>query len=434
MARSRFGIALSAALGVTAAALAGSALHVTAHPGITPRADKDVLFANFIPQFGLAGGRPPSTVDQVESVTVFNQSALGQGQSVRVTGVSVQKTSTVGEVNPWRIGPGEDCTGATIAPQGYCVVTLTFHPEPIPLDTDISGELDLTLGDTTVFSQQVSTTSEPGFEEPPMSPRQIDYGNVNVGRTTAPQTVTVSADGGVTQVMSVLPVPQPQQPNAAGDYRLATDSCTNNQFGPFVGSCTIGITATPAAGGNRPAFFDIAVCDPGQFPLSDPANHTGNRVPPPAVPPGQALICGPSDNPPPGPILAKHILVTLTANGVPPTVPGQTFTPTLAALPTVAPAGRTAMITGTGFPDNTTVTLALVPLGTPTTTNLATVPGSVSTTTNGIGGFTNQLILIMPHTPPGHYEIMGTTATTNATVGFLVAPGIQEPPKFVTRH
>jgi hypothetical protein len=432
--RSRFGIALSAALGVAAAALAGSALHVTSHPGITPRADKDVLFANFIPQFGLTGGRPPSTVDQIASVTVFNQNALGQGQSVRVTSVSVQKTSTVGEVNPWRIGPGEDCTGATIAPQGYCVVTLTFHPEPIPLDTGISGELTLTLGDTTVFSQEVSTTSEPAFEEPPVSPRQFDYGNVNVGTTTAPQTVTVSADGSVTQVMSVLPVPQPQQPDAAGDYRVATDNCTNNPLNPFVGTCAIGITATPAAAGNRPALLDIAVCDPDQFPLSDPANHTGNRVPPPAVPPGQALICGQDVNPPQEPILAKHILVTLTANGMPPTVPNPAFTPTLTAFPVVAPAGRTTLVTGTGFPDNTTVTLALVPLGTPTTTNLATVPGSISTATNGIGGFANQLILIMPHTPPGRYEIMGTTATANATVGFLVAPGIQEPPKFVTRH
>lgn len=434
MTRSRFGIALSAALGVAAAALVGGALHTASHHDLTALADRDVLLAGDIPQFG-----DPSNVDQIESITVFNTSALGQGRSVRVTNVSVQVTGPAGVANPWRIGPGEDCTGATIAPQGYCVIPLSFHPEPIPIDTGLTGEVDLTLGDTTVFSDFISSTSEPDVEVPPTNPLQINYGNVTVGTTAPAHLVTLTSANIPEMIMSELTVPVPRQPNAAGDYRAATDTCTNTTLPTFGGMCAIGVTATPAAAGNRPALLDIAYCDPNEFPLSDPANDTGNRVPPPAVPPGQELICGQNtgeNGSPSGPILAQHILVTLTANGVSPesAPPGQTFTPTLTALPAVAPAGRTTMVTGTGFPDNTTVTLALVPLGTPTTTSLATVPGSISTTTNGIGGFTNQLILIMPHTPPGQYEIMGTTATTNATVGFLVAPGIQEPPKFVTRH
>jgi len=154
-------------------------------------------------------------------------------------------------------------------------------------------------------------------------------------------------------------------------------------------------------------------------------------VPPPAVPPGQELVCGQGDG---TPNIAQHVLVALTANGVAPATPGQTFTPTLTALPAVAPAGRTTMITGTGFPDNTAVTLALVPLGTPATTNPATVVGSVSVTTNGIGGFANQAMLIMPHTTPGQYEVLGVAGSVGATLPFLVAPGTQEPPKFVTRH
>jgi hypothetical protein len=68
-------------------------------------------------------------------------------------------------------------------------------------------------------------------------------------------------------------------------------------------------------------------------------------------------------------------------------------------------------------------------MGTP-----AALPGAISVTTNGIGGFTNQLLMIMPHTPPGHYEIRAATPGATATLAFLVVPGTQEPPKFVNRH
>jgi len=96
--------------------------------------------------------------------------------------------------------------------------------------------------------------------------------------------------------------------------------------------------------------------------------------------------------------------------------------------------GRTTEVTGTGFPANATVTFALVPIGTAPTTNLNIVPGVRTTTTNGIGAFTNQIMVLMPHTAIGGYEILATATTVNATTPFLITPGTEQPPKFVDRH
>jgi hypothetical protein len=129
------------------------------------------------------------------------------------------------------------------------------------------------------------------------------------------------------------------------------------------------------------------------------------------------------------------MLVSLTATGTPkPPPPGNPFTPMLTANPPVAPAGRATQVSGTGFPNNTAVTLALVPVGTPPVANLATVLGATSVTTNGIGAFSNQILMVMPHTPPGNYEIRAAAPGATATLAFLVTPGSQEPPKFVNRH
>ncbi|HEX9339038.1 MAG TPA: hypothetical protein VF892_24265, partial [Pseudonocardiaceae bacterium] len=91
-----------------------------------------------------------------------------------------------------------------------------------------------------------------------------------------------------------------------------------------------------------------------------------------------------------------------------------------------------------GFPVNTPVTFALVALGTAPDANLRSVPGLVDTTTDGNGNFTDKVMLIMPHLPPGQYEILAQAqfgkVPLTASVDFLVAPGSQEPPKFAGRH
>jgi hypothetical protein len=372
--------------------------------------------------------------NQINTLTVMNTGKTPITITNAVTTIERQP------VNPWHIVPGEDCKGATLLPiDGYCVVSVEFSP--------VAGA-EVVLGTVVVTAADGSTdtadldASDVELDSLTANPIQLDYGSRNVGTTSAAQQITLGASPNAFdyEPLSITAVNRPGQPAAAGDYHKTSDNCTNLDMffgndgpdGPL--SCQIGETVAPTAGGSRPAFLDVAYCDPFDFGRGEPSGG-GSEVPlpPPAVGPGHELICGPDDG---RPIMAKHLLIGLTATGVPTgTTTTNPFAPTLTASPPLAPAGRTTLLTGTGFPDNTTVTLGLVPAGTPTTASLAGVPGTTTVTTNGIGGFSNLVMLIMPHTTSGQYEILAQAApTATATVAFLVTPGTQEPPKFVTRH
>jgi hypothetical protein len=229
---------------------------------------------------------------------------------------------------------------------------------------------------------------------------------------------TISAGGYC--VVSV--VDNQGSPAAFADYHITSDGCTGKSL--LIDSeegvqpdCAIGVTDTPGAAGSRPAYLAIAYC--GQPAVIEGHTHTPiGKATPAALPNDPAPGCPDQ----PG-VTALHVLVSLTGTGI------GTATP-----PPLSPAGRTTLVSGTGFPHNATVTPALVPLGTSSTTDPTTVPGFATATTDGSGTFGNQLMLVMPHTTPGQYEILAQAPAAAATVGFLVTPGTQEPSKFVTRH
>jgi hypothetical protein len=379
-----------------------------------------VLQTSFVAEFDFR-----ATSSEVATVTVVNPSA----GPVSITGATTTASGVA--VSPWQVIPGdEDCTGATLRPLvGYCVISLRFTSIGKPL----RGAVMITATDGTV--QATLDASDQGLGGPTVSPESIDFGNLTVATTSLAQHVTATAaeNFSETMIMSVSTVDSPTAPGNAADYHTATDACTGTRLTrePFNPTCQLGETATPAATGKRPAFLDITYCYPQDFNRGTPPGG-GSQVPlpPPAVPPGQELVCAQGDG---FPIYANHLLVSLTSTGVAlPTPPS--FTATLIANPPLAPAGRTTSVSGTGFPSNATVTFALVPVGTAPTTNLSTVPGVTTATTNGIGAFTDRIMVLMPHTPAGGYEILATTATVGASTPFLITPGTEQPPKFVDRH
>jgi hypothetical protein len=364
-----------------------------------------------------------STSSEVATVTVVNPSA----GPISITGAT---TTATGAVNPWQVIPGdEDCVGATLRPLvGYCVISLRFTSNGQVL----RGAVVITASDGT--AEAILVASDQGLDAPTVSPESIDFGSLTVATTSQAHQVTTTAAESFREsmIMSVSTVDSPTVPGNAADYRTATDACTGTTLmrEPFKPVCQLGEMATPAAPGKRPAFLDVTYCDPQDFNFGPPPGG-GSQIPlpPPAVPPGEELVCGQR---PESILYASHLLVGLTSTGVAPTRPS--FTATLLANPPLAPAGRTTAVTGTGFPDNATVTFALVPIGTAATANLATVPGAATATTNGIGAFTGQIMVLMPHTPAGGYEILATAATVSASTPFLVTPGTEQPPKFVDRH
>jgi hypothetical protein len=260
--------------------------------------------------------------------------------------------------------------------------------------------------------------------------------------------MSASPDGFDFTVLGVSVVDTVPTQGVAGDYHITSDGCTGADLQlPSIGdavvagplpSCQIQVTDTPGAVGSRPAFLSVSFCVP-----------FNNTVRPAAAPPLQDpnVFCPSGDH-----LSSFHQIVALNGAGqavttttpppttttTPPVKPALTFVPALTALPPLAPAGRTTQVSGTGFPASTAVTFALVPLGTAPTANLNAVASVVHTTTDGSGRFTNQVMLLMPHLPPGNYEILaqaqfGTTPVT-ASVNFLVVPGSQQPPKFAGRH
>lgn len=431
----RRGIAGLAALGVAGALLGGSALISASLPSsATPRASAPISFlreANFV-QFD---GRPGAPNNQIAGVTLVNTGKTA------ITVNAVTPTIRGGGVVPWPIvAGGEDCTGAVIQPLGYCVVSLEFNP--VPGQVILNGDVFVNASDGTNTAAVGSSDQSPFALT--ADPVRVNFGSVTVG-TSAQQQVTVHAaeSGQVLEPIESATVDYPARPGIAPDYQRA-DGCAFKQIlapiqgSPFPSTCQIGLTAAPQATGSRPALLDVTYCNPNVFDVGTPPGGGSQApLPPPAGPPGQEVICGHPD----GNAFADHLLVPLTATGLPGTTPpvvppgNATYNPVLTPIPAVAPGGRTTMVSGTGFPINTSLTFALVPVSAPATTALTAVPGSVTLMTNGIGGFT-QVMLIMPHTNPGQYEIRAITTAppSNAKVAFLVAPGTQEPPKFVTRH
>ncbi|HEY0804259.1 MAG TPA: hypothetical protein VGD84_04315 [Pseudonocardiaceae bacterium] len=424
--RPRFAVTALAALGV-AIALLGAGTISPHSARLTSGATNLNLRLTRITSFDARTSQP------VASVTVVN---IG---TVPIPIADVTTSADRLATSPWVFLPGEDCIGATIGPNGYCVVSLTMNSISNGINT--TGNIVVTAADGTTRQETLAGSDTSTFA-PAADPLQADFGSMTVGTTSGVRQVTVHAgpvNGDIFVPLGASTVDIPKQPAGAGDYHV-TDACNGLELfvsssGPSQPTCQIGVSVTPGATGSRPAFLDVTYCDRNSFNVGTPSGG-GSQVPlpPPAAPPGKELVCGGSDGPSTF-VYADHLLVALTANGTSaPPPPGNPFAPTLTANPAVAPAGRTTQITGTGFPDNTAVTLALVPIGTPPNANLATIPGATSVTTNGIGGFTNKILLIMPHTPPGHYELRAATPGATATLAFLVAPGIQEPPKFVNRH
>jgi hypothetical protein len=435
---------------------------------------------------------PTLPATQVSTATVINQGMT----DVQVDHISFTLRTTptgdavVGSTDPSSsaapptvplvVFPGENCTGATIPPNGYCAVSVRYTNPGQQFD----GFLVVTAHDGSTTSGTTGTLGEGHLDSILADPYIVPFGTRPVGTTSPPHTVTIGAapSGNGYQVVGVSVVDTVPTPGAKADYQITTDGCTGADLAPTpsggglflaqppagpVLSCPVTVTDTPGAAGDRPAFLSVAYCSdnseigigsvfqPGD--IADSAAPSSSSAPSSTTqPPLDNNVFCPTGNHVP----AFHQLVSLTGAGqaatttapptttttttpptttttVPPTTP-PTFTPKVLAVPPLAPAGRTTAISGTGFPPNTQVTYALVPPNTDPTINLSTVPGFATATTDGNGNFANQIMVIMPHTPAGTYEILATAlfgrTPVSASVGFLVAPGSEQPPKFVDRH
>jgi sugar lactone lactonase YvrE len=213
------------------------------------------IFGTPAPTPAAPGQQPP--VPQIAPSSInFGTVAVGgtsSTESVKVTNSSqiplVMGTSTIS--GPFAIA-SDGCSGMTVVPESSCVVGLTYNPTAagpqtgslvfsdnaatVPLQTQ-----SVTLQGQGSLSSATPTPANSGGEQPPpptLSASSINFGQVALGGTSAPSTVTVKNTSGDALVMSGTTV--------SGPFSVASDGCSGTTV-LAEGQCSITIVYTPTA-------------------------------------------------------------------------------------------------------------------------------------------------------------------------------------------
>src|SRR5262249_25305810 len=130
--------------------------------------------------------------------------------------------------------------GTSVVAGGSCTISVTFTPTTTGTRTG-----SVTVTDDARNSPQSVSLSGNGVPPPPpplvvLSTNSLNFGNQQVGTTSAPQNVTLTNNGSATLTITTIV--------ASGDF-AETDNCFGS-VGPGA-SCNIAVTFTPTAAGPR---------------------------------------------------------------------------------------------------------------------------------------------------------------------------------------
>ena len=154
------------------------------------------------------------------------------------------------------------CQGTTVTPGGTCSVNLTFTPSATG-----SRSASLVFTDNANSSpQSVVMMGSGGVPAVSLSASTLSYTSQLVGTTSPAQTVTVTNSGTVDLTISTAALSGPN----SGDFAKSADHCTGVLMPPGH-ACSVSVTFTPTAGGNRTgtlAITDNAAASPQNVSLS----------------------------------------------------------------------------------------------------------------------------------------------------------------------
>jgi hypothetical protein len=169
-----------------------------------------------------------------QNITVANSSNL----PVTVSGITITGT------NANLFTQTNNC-GTTIEVDANCTINVTF--EPVTTGQDSAS---LNIFDNAGGPQSVSLTGVGVQPNAVVSPDQISFGQVAVGKSSSPEPVTVSNNGNGEMFISSITFTGPNP----GDF-----SQTNNCNGVVAAqsSCTINVTFKPTASGTREAYLTL---------------------------------------------------------------------------------------------------------------------------------------------------------------------------------
>jgi hypothetical protein len=179
------------------------------------------------------------------------------------TGAAQSATLFNGSSAPIRVGsptlagadPGDfavtsnGCTGRVLAASASCTIGVRFAPT-------VAGSLSAMLaiaGQGNARAQEVALSGiGAGTVEAAVAPSTLNFGEDPYGQTTAGQSVMVSNHGSLPLAVQ----PASIQGSDAGDFTIAPDGCNAQTIAPG-GSCSITVTFTPKAVGQRTATLTI---------------------------------------------------------------------------------------------------------------------------------------------------------------------------------
>ena len=225
---------------------------------------------------GSAGGGGPTASPSAQHLD-FGQTVVGltsDSNTVTITnkGAAALEVSalqvTGAQASAFHV-TGDDCSAHSVPPGNKCTISLTFSP----LLTGPSTASLIVTDNASDSPQSVALTGTGVAPTPSITPNGLTFQPTLVGKSSAPQTVTVSNPG-----PSPLAVGTPQIIGSqAGGFHTAADTCSGHSV-PAGGSCTVAVIFSSAVTGAYSASLQISD-DAANSPQAIPLQGTAVAVP-----------------------------------------------------------------------------------------------------------------------------------------------------------
>ncbi len=209
------------------------------------------------------------------SVTVGDTSAA-QTFTVSNTGTADLNVGAVTITGDFSI-IADNCSSSTVVASDTCTVDVVFAPSAegartgtlsIPSNDNDTPVLDVALSGTGV----APTVTEPNIS---VTPATLDFGNVVVGTTSAPQTVTVANTGNADLTVTNVTI--------TGDFTVTGTTCPSDGILAPDASCTADIVFAPASLGDQIGILSIESDDPDTAVVDVALSGTGIATPEPDI-------------------------------------------------------------------------------------------------------------------------------------------------------
>ncbi len=186
------------------------------------------------------------------SSQVIGTTSSARSITVQSTGTGPLQVSQIAVSGPF--GETDNCIAAPIASGSSCTISVTFSPA-------VTGSAGGSVTITDNAGTQTVSLSGSGVAPVTFSTSNLSFGNLAIGNTSTPRSVTVT--NRLSTALSISSIV------ATGPFAIATNSCGASIAAN--GNCTVGVTFTPAglgAASGALTFSDSTITSPQTVTLS----------------------------------------------------------------------------------------------------------------------------------------------------------------------